>query len=241
MWDLPVRIPRRHLVVELADSAAWAATAFAVGPTWWLPVALLALLAAAVTYSPAVRGCGRRWLLAGLLPPAGAAALAVALGGQLAGRWAPYAGAGAVGAVLLLAAVQPSPTCASSPRADGRPGANRLKKVWAALSQVAARPHLPRGVGRCSRFRPLSGGGRMELVRDDDDRGTELGGTTALLRDTATALAARQELDGLMTALAVQPFSLAAHCRLRAYLEGSAQQGRAAYERVCAATAVPVR
>lgn len=78
----------------------------------------------------------------------------------------------------------------------------------------------------------------MELVHDDGS--TQRGGTAASLGDTATITAAGRDRDALLAVLAAQPFSQAAYCGLRACLKGSAQRGRAASKRGCAATAVPV-
>jgi hypothetical protein len=65
----------------------------------------------------------------------------------------------------------------------------------------------------------------------------DLGEDAALLRDAAAVLIARRELDGLLTELAAQPFSVGAYSGLRAYLAGPAETAAAAYQRVCAATA----
>jgi hypothetical protein len=65
----------------------------------------------------------------------------------------------------------------------------------------------------------------------------DLGADAALLRDAAVVLTARRELDGLLTELAAQPFSVGAYSGLRAYLAGPAERAAAAYQRVCGATA----
>lgn len=65
----------------------------------------------------------------------------------------------------------------------------------------------------------------------------DLGEDAALLSDAAVVLTARRELDGLLTELAAQPFSVGAYSGLRAYLAGPAEGAAAAYQRVCAATA----
>lgn len=59
-----------------------------------------------------------------------------------------------------------------------------------------------------------------------------------LLRDAATVLSARRELDGLLAQLAAQPFSPDVYRGLRAYLSGPADRALAAHQRVCAATTV---
>jgi hypothetical protein len=64
----------------------------------------------------------------------------------------------------------------------------------------------------------------------------ELDGT--LLRDAATVLSARRQLDVLLTQLAAQPFNPAAYNGLRAYLSGPADRALAAHRRVCASTTV---
>ncbi len=78
----------------------------------------------------------------------------------------------------------------------------------------------------------------LQIVADD------LGApepTASLLQDAAVVVAARRELDALVGQLCAQPFSPAAHSGLRAYLAGPAARACAAYERVCAATLLPVR
>jgi hypothetical protein len=67
----------------------------------------------------------------------------------------------------------------------------------------------------------------------------ELDGT--LLRDAATVLSARRQLDALLAQLAAQPFSPDAYRGLRAYLSGPADRALAAHRRVCAVTTVPGR
>lgn len=64
--------------------------------------------------------------------------------------------------------------------------------------------------------------------------------TASLLQDAAADVAARQELDALVGQLCAQPFNPATHSGLRAYLAGPAGRACAAYERVCAATMLPV-
>lgn len=72
------------------------------------------------------------------------------------------------------------------------------------------------------------------LGRSANGAELELDGT--LLRDAATVLSARRQLDALLAQLAAQPFDPAAYHGLRAYLSGPADRALAAHRRVCAAT-----
>ena len=84
------RIPRRHLLGELAMAAYWAGAAGLFGAGVLLPVVLLAPLVAVLLGSPAVRATGARGLASSVLTPAGVALLAYGLVGLLDGRWAAY-------------------------------------------------------------------------------------------------------------------------------------------------------
>lgn len=113
------RIPRRHLVGELAGAGGWTAAAALLGPSWWLPVLLTALGGGVLMTAPQVRQTGPARVVVGLLPVAGVALLVLGLAGALTGRWVLYAAGGASGAVaLIVAALLTRPTSQSTADTD---------------------------------------------------------------------------------------------------------------------------
>ena len=117
------RIPRRHLIGELAMAAFWAAAAALLGVSALLPVILLAPLVAVLLASPGVRASGARGLASSALPPTGVTLLAYGLVGLLEGRWATYKADGLLGAAALLGGVL---------TARGRRRAARTPRPWRA-------------------------------------------------------------------------------------------------------------
>jgi len=99
------RIPRRHLVGELAMAAFWAAAAALLGASALLAVILLAPLVAVLLASPGVRASDASGLASSALTPTGVALLAYGLVGLLEGRWAAYGAGGSLGAAALLGGV----------------------------------------------------------------------------------------------------------------------------------------
>jgi hypothetical protein len=91
------------------------------------------------------------------------------------------------------------------------------------------------GAGQ-TRLQPPAERALRALGRRASDGEPMLVGT--LLRDAATVLAARRQLDALLAQLAAQPFSPDAYRGLRAYLSGPADRALAAHQRVSAATTV---
>jgi prepilin signal peptidase PulO-like enzyme (type II secretory pathway) len=96
----------RHLAGELTVGALWAMAVVGLGLRWWLPLVLLAPVLLVLLTSRAVRGAGCRLWWAAVLPPAGAAVLALGVGAALAGRPGLYLACGAVGAAALLLALR---------------------------------------------------------------------------------------------------------------------------------------
>lgn len=96
------RIPRRHLLGEVAMAAYWAAAAVLLGDSALLPVVLLAPLVVVLLASSTVRATGPRGLTSSMLTPAGVALLAYGLVGLLEGHWAVYGAGGTLGAAALL-------------------------------------------------------------------------------------------------------------------------------------------
>ena len=94
-------IPRRHLVGELVAAVLWAAAVLLLGATVWLPLVLVAPLAALLLHSPMVRAGSARDLAAAAFPPVGMALLTFGLVGLLQGRCSAYAAGGLLGAVAL--------------------------------------------------------------------------------------------------------------------------------------------
>jgi hypothetical protein len=76
-----------------------------IGIGWWLPVLLVAPVALVLPLMPSMRSAGPSWLLAALLPAAGAALLSLGVGGALSGDWAVYVAAGLLGTATMLSAV----------------------------------------------------------------------------------------------------------------------------------------
>ena len=111
-------IPRQHFVGEVAGAVAWALTAARVGVSRWLPVLVVAPVALVSPTLPAMRQVGPAWLLAALLPPTGAALLALAVGGALSGDWALYVAAGLLGAAAMLTALAADRLSALRPLPD---------------------------------------------------------------------------------------------------------------------------
>lgn len=92
-------------------------------------------------------------------------------------------------------------------------------------------------IGRDSgRAAQQSDAGRSGLRRVDGRSDGSLGCDDELLRDAASVLLARRELDRLLVQLTAAPFSAGAYDGLRTYLAGPGRRAQAAYARVCAST-----
>ena len=96
-------IPRRHLVGELVAAVLWAAAVLLLGATAWLPLVLVAPLAASLLRRPMVRAGSTRALAAAVLPLVGMAVLTFGVVGLLEGHWSAYWRGGVLGVGALIA------------------------------------------------------------------------------------------------------------------------------------------
>lgn len=92
---------------------------------------------------------------------------------------------------------------------------------------------IGRDSGRAAQKSDAGRGGLRPVEGQSDG---SLGCDGGLLRDAASVLLARRELDGLLVQLTAAPFSAAAYDGLRTYLAGPGRRAQAAYARVCAST-----